>query len=287
MPMKIFLIIFLNSFLNIGSLRSENLQKSFINQESASWEKAQFERVSNHSNGKSSLQRYFLDKDGNIYKFTKTFLYTKGPSMIGNLNETKRETGKSYFGATLTTTQYSVEGKKLFEFSKTRYQDGTESKVKRTFLGGPISEISLKKLNEDKKKYSKVLIEQGNKDLNNQYYADAITTFNRAIDLDPQSYEAYFGRGIGKFMTLKLTEAYEDYSKSLQIKPHRGTYQFRAFSLIKILNTSNDEFKKENNYKYMRKACNDFKESYKLGMQRSGELLKSNNCSQYGVNIDS
>ena len=88
-------------------------------------------------------------------------------------------------------------------------------------------------------------------------------------------------------MTLKITDAYEDYTKSLQIQPHRGTYQFRAFSLIKILNSSNEEFKSKNKTKYMTDACTDFKESYKLGMKRSGELFKKFECSKYGINIDS
>tara|TARA_B100001093_G_scaffold312364_1_gene298072 strand:+ start:260 stop:1162 length:903 start_codon:yes stop_codon:yes gene_type:complete len=295
---KISLILFsINSVFNIGSLNSENLKESYGNQISASWEKAQFERIYNNtSNGVTYLNRYFIDKNKNIYHFTKSVIYNSGPIKIGNLNEKKRTTGNTCLigtnyqclaNITVTTTQYSVEDENLFKFSKIKYNDGSEGDVDRTFLGGPISVISQQKLNENKKKYSKVLIDEANDYLNRENYKIAIDKLNRAIDLDPQSYEAYFSRGIGNYMTLKLTDAYEDYSKSLQIKPHRGTYQFRAFALIKILNSSNEEFRNKNNSKYMRNACSDFKESYKLGMKKSGELFKSNNCSQYGINIDS
>ena len=297
-PIKLSLMICsISSLFNIGSLNSENLKESYGNQSSASWEKAQFERIyNNKSNGRTYLHRYYIDKNKNIYEITKSAIYNSGPSKIGNLNKNKTKTGNTCFlginaecqaNITVTTTQYSIDDKSLYEFSKTKYIDGTEGDVQRKFVGGPISKISEQKLNEDKKNYSRVLADEGHNDLKNENYERAINKFNQAIDLDPQSYYAYFGRGIGNYLTHKTTDAYEDYSKSLQIKPHKGAYQFRGFSLIKILNSSNEEFKNKNKSKYMTNACTDFKESYKLGMKKSAELFKKFDCSQYGINIDS
>ena len=160
--MKISLmIVSINSFINISPLNSESLKESYGNQKSASWEKAQFERIYNNtSNGRTYLHRYFIDKNKNIYKFTKSVISNRGPSKIGNLNETQRKTGNTcLFGTnfqclaniTVTTTQYSIEDKNLFKFSKIKYNDGSEGDVERTFLGGPISKISQLKQQKAKK----------------------------------------------------------------------------------------------------------------------------------------
>ena len=62
-------------------------------------------------------------------------------------------------------------------------------------------------------------ISQGVSSLKQGQVEDAITKFNRAIDLDPGKAVAYAARGSAYFRLEKLDNAISDYNKAIEINP--------------------------------------------------------------------
>jgi len=114
----------------------------YKNAESANWEDAQFVNIGKNLKGDTLEERYKVNKNGDIYKFTN---YSKDASKYGNLREQEQYSRNTcFFGYnptcasnTMTTvSQYAIEDCKLYKYSKTRMiSGGTFGDVERTLLG--------------------------------------------------------------------------------------------------------------------------------------------------------
>lgn len=64
----------------------------------------------------------------------------------------------------------------------------------------------------------------GNTELRNENYLKAITYFNQAIQLEPNSYFAYYLRGISKFNLADVTGAEMDFSTAINLLPYYAEF---------------------------------------------------------------
>ena len=72
----------------------------------------------------------------------------------------------------------------------------------------------------------------------NQNFSKAISSFSKAIEIDPRFENAYVHRGISKYNLNDLDGAYSDYNKALEIKPF---YDF-ALTYRGILKYKREDF---------------------------------------------
>jgi tetratricopeptide (TPR) repeat protein len=95
-------------------------------------------------------------------------------------------------------------------------------------------------------------------------YEGAVTAFDNAIKLDSTNDAYYFHRGLSKTLTHDYTNAIEDYSHSLDLKPNATVNYMRAIAEIEMkqyanafddLNKSFDLKKNEPRFYYFRGSC--------------------------------
>ena len=143
-------IAFVSPFMDIKSLKAENLMQEFQSQEMATWENAEYIRNDTNLNGDAIIVKYYIDKNSNIYKFIniKKSGEIIGPDKIGNLKEKQySESDTCFFGTNYdclsniirTTTQYALQDNTLLKFSRSdNLKFGTQGDVEKVLLGKKI-----------------------------------------------------------------------------------------------------------------------------------------------------
>lgn len=133
----------------------------------------------------------------------------------------------------------------------------------------------------------------------NADHEQAITEYNKAIEIDAGYVNAYLQRGFCRNILKDFTGAIEDFSKVISMEPnHRWAYVSRGSARNKTgeYQAAIDDFNKAleldptdqeayNNRGFSKKlmgdkkgACEDWNTSKKLGNEEAKIILKNNNC---------
>jgi tetratricopeptide (TPR) repeat protein len=105
------------------------------------------------------------------------------------------------------------------------------------------------------------LVNSGNMKASQKKFADAITDYNAAIELEPKYGMAYLYRGAAKAQLSNYKGAITDFDKSIEINPKHGLAYFYRGIAKKSL--SDDEG-----------ACSDWKKASDLGTNSANEYIK-------------
>jgi len=61
--------------------------QDYASKENATWDKANYQKITKNQNGEELRKRYFINKKGEIYEFRQAPNFNSVPSKVGNLNE--------------------------------------------------------------------------------------------------------------------------------------------------------------------------------------------------------
>jgi tetratricopeptide (TPR) repeat protein len=130
-------------------------------------------------------------------------------------------------------------------------------------------------------------------------YAESIESYTKAIEVDPENINAYIQRGMAYSITKDYQKAVADYSLVLQrnpdminVKNSRGSaflklkmYDEAFADFNDIINADPGNQEAYNNRGWCKKylgdqegACEDWKQSKKLGNAEAKIILKNNGC---------
>ena len=208
--------------------------------------------------------RYFIDKNGDIYKFEKSKNYNSGPTKIGNLKEKQSfENNACDFGTTsvcantigILTVEYGIEGSNLMEYKRQKWLSGIYAGTKDTFskkkLGGPFINVELaNSYNEISHKYIK-----------EEKYKEAIKLSSKALEINPKSMWALANRA-NAFTELKdFKNALTELNKMIEID----------FTNPWIHNSMCHVNHKKKAYKEALKDCNNALRFYKVNGSKDSD----------------
>lgn len=69
--------------------KASDLIKDYQSQEIATWETAQYQKITENLKGNRLIIRYCIDKNSNIYELKRGGDFESGPNKIGSLKEKK------------------------------------------------------------------------------------------------------------------------------------------------------------------------------------------------------
>ena len=89
--------------------KASDLIKEYHSQETATWDTAQYQKITKSMNGGKLIIRYYIDKNSNIYEFRRGEDFKFGPSKIGSLKEKKYLEGNTcLFGTNYELLSFSL-----------------------------------------------------------------------------------------------------------------------------------------------------------------------------------
>ena len=199
--------------------KASDLIKDYQSQETATWETAQYQTITESMDGNRLIIRYYIDKNSNIYKFRRGENFKFGPTKIGSLKEKKYLQGNTCLlgtnyeclsNVTRTTYQFAIQGGSLYQYTRTDYiKSDVKGDVNKTLLGGPVFNYELSdSLYETAKKH-----DQAGKN------EDTIKYATKSLNINPTSFDALILRAVAYQKLSKYAKALKDTTKAIELRP--------------------------------------------------------------------
>ncbi|KAJ2514007.1 hypothetical protein H4217_005999 [Coemansia sp. RSA 1939] len=150
--------------------------------------------------------------------------------------------------------------------------------------------IALSVASAAEQKTTKEYVEEANALLLHGKYSDAIKSYDRAVEKDPQNYLTYFKRATTLLTVSKHASAIRDFSRAIELKPDFDqAYYQRARAYLKEGNydgASSDIANTKSGNEKLSVKLKDLEEKVKLAKQLSNKLDQLSGDSKYNECID-
>lgn len=199
--------------------KASDLIKDYQSQETATWETAQYQKITENLKGNRLIIRYYIDKNSNIYELKRGGDFESGPNKIGSLKEKKYLQGNTCLfqtnyeclsNVTRTTYQFAIQGGSLYQYTRTDYiKSDVKGDVNKKLLGGPV-------FNYEK---SDSLYETAKKHNQAGSYEDTIKYATKSLNINPTSFDALILRGYAYAKLSNYAKALKDNTKAIELRP--------------------------------------------------------------------